>query len=104
MEAGLYQGFLGQANVCFVLSALFQRTRWKYRERSYRYVLLEAGHIAQNLYLAAVSMGLGTCAVGAFRDDQLNDLLGLDGVDEAALYMLSTAAASGTEDDAPGWS
>jgi SagB-type dehydrogenase family enzyme len=89
MHAGLWQAFLGQANVCFVLSAIFQRTRWKYRERTYRYVLLEAGHIGQNLYLAATSMGLGACAVGAFLDDDLNELLGLDGQKEAALYVIS---------------
>lgn len=88
-QAGLYQGFLAQANVCFVLSAIFQRTRWRYRERTYRYVLLEAGHIGQNLYLEATSMGLGACAVGAFLDGALNDLLELDGVDEAALYIVS---------------
>jgi SagB-type dehydrogenase family enzyme len=88
-QAGLYQAFLGEANVCFVLSAIFQRARWRYRERAYRYVLLEAGHIAQNLYLEATSMGLGACAVGAFLDGSLNDLLGLDGVEEAALYIVS---------------
>ncbi len=88
-EAGLHQGFLGQANVCFVLSAILQRARWKYHERAYRYVLLEAGHIAQNLYLEAASMGLGACAVGAFFDGTLNDLLGVDGTDEAALYIVS---------------
>jgi SagB-type dehydrogenase family enzyme len=88
-QAGLGQAFLGQANACFVLSAIFQRTRWRYRERTYRYVLLEAGHIGQNLYLAATSMGLGACAVGAFLDDDLNDLLGLDGGEEAVLYMVS---------------
>jgi SagB-type dehydrogenase family enzyme len=89
MRAGLRQDFLGQANVCFVLSAIFQRTRWKYRERTYRYVLLEAGHIGQNLYLAATAMGLGACAVGAFDDDEFNDLLGLDGKEEAVLYVIS---------------
>ncbi len=89
VRAGVGQAFLGQAGVCFVLSAIFQRTRWKYRERTYRYVLLEAGHIGQNLYLAATSMGLGDCAVGAFLDDDLNDLLGLDGKEEAALYVIT---------------
>jgi SagB-type dehydrogenase family enzyme len=89
IQAGLGQDFLGQANVCFVLSAIFQRTRWKYRERAYRYVLLEAGHVGQNLYLAAASMGLGACAVGAFLDDDLNDLLGLDGREEAVVYLLA---------------
>lgn len=88
-NAGLGQGFLGQANVCFVLTAIFQRTRWKYRERTYRYVLLEAGHIAQNLCLAATAMGLGSCPVGAFLDDDLNALIGLDGRDEAALYIVA---------------
>jgi SagB-type dehydrogenase family enzyme len=87
--AGIGQEMLGQAQVCFVLSAIFQRLRWRYRERTYRYALLEAGHIGQNLYLAATSMGLGACAVGAFLDDELNDLLGLDGQGEAALYMIS---------------
>jgi SagB-type dehydrogenase family enzyme len=87
--AGIGQEMLGQAQVCFVLSAIFQRLRWKYRERTYRYALLEAGHIGQNFYLAATSLGLGACAVGAFLDDQLNDLLGLDGKEEAALYVVS---------------
>jgi SagB-type dehydrogenase family enzyme len=88
-RAGMGQGHLGQANVCFILSAVFQRLRWKYHERTYRYALLEAGHIGQNLYLAATSLGLGACAVGAFLDDDLNDLLGLDGEEEAALLMVT---------------
>jgi len=84
-RAGLYQGFLGEAGVCILLSAVFQRSRWKYRERAYRYVLLEAGHVGQNIYLAATALGLGACAVGAFYDRQLNDLLGLDGQEEAVV-------------------
>ncbi len=87
--AGLGQGFLGQANVCFILSAIFQRTRWRYRERTYRYVLFEAGHIAQNLYLAATALGMGACAVGAFLDDEFNALVGLDGKSEAVLYVIA---------------
>lgn len=87
--AGIGQEMLGQAQVCLVLSAIFQRTRWKYRERAYRYILLEAGHIGQNVYLAATSMGLGACAVGAFLDDMLNELLSLDGEEEATLYIIA---------------
>lgn len=90
--AGLHQRFLGQSAVVFLLTAIFQRTRWRYRERAYRYVLLEAGHIAQNLYLAATSMGLGACAVGAFYDNQYDELLGLDGEEEATLYVISVGA------------
>lgn len=86
---GLMQGFLGEANVVLVLTAIFQRLRWKYRERTYRYALLEAGHLGQNVYLAATSMGMGACAVGAFLDDDLNNMLGVDGKEEAVIYMLA---------------
>jgi SagB-type dehydrogenase family enzyme len=86
---GLVQEFLGQANLVLVLTAVFQRLRWKYQERTYRYALLEAGHLGQNIYLAATSMGMGACAVGAFLDEGLNAMLGVDGLDEAAVYMLS---------------
>ncbi len=86
---GLMQEFLGQANLVLVFTAILQRLRWKYQERSYRYALIEAGHLGQNVYLVATSMGMGACAVGAFLDDNLNSMLGVDGQDEAAIYMLS---------------
>jgi SagB-type dehydrogenase family enzyme len=86
---GLMQEFLGQANLVLVLTAIFQRLRWKYQERTYRYALLEAGHLGQNAYLVATSMGMGACAVGAFLDDDLNAMLGVDGQHEAAIYMLA---------------
>ena len=86
---GLMQEFLGQANLVLVFTAVFQRLRWKYQERSYRYALIETGHLGQNVYLAATSMGMGACAVGAFLDDNLNAMLGVDGQNEAAIYILS---------------
>ncbi len=89
MLAGLGQDFLRTASAVFVLSGYFQRTRWKYHARHYRYVCWEAGHIAQNLYLAGESAGLGVCVVGAFFDAALNDLLQLDGSEEAALGFVA---------------
>lgn len=89
VRLGFTQGFLGEAAFVVVLTAVFQRLRWRYQRRSYRYALLEAGHIGQNVYLSATAMGLGACAVGAFLDDGLNKLLGVDGEHEAALTMLS---------------
>ncbi|MCS7179180.1 MAG: SagB family peptide dehydrogenase [Anaerolineae bacterium] len=89
VAAGIGQEMLGTAQVCFILTAVFQRTRWRYRERAYRYILLEAGHIGQNIYLAATGLGLGACAVGAFLDAQVNDLIGVDGSEEAVLYLLT---------------
>ncbi len=89
VQHGLMQAFLGEANLVLVFSAIFQRLRWKYQERTYRYALIEVGHIGQNAYLAATSMGLGGCVVGAFHDDDVNKLLGVDGEQEAALMLMS---------------
>lgn len=89
MVAGLGQDFLRAAPVVVVLTGLFQRTRWKYHARHYRYVCWEGGHIAQNLYLAAEAAGLGACMVGAFLDGMVNDLLRIDGRDEAALGLIA---------------
>lgn len=92
VRQGLLQEFLGATNVVLFLSVIFQRMRFKYQDRTYRYGLIEAGHIGQNVYLAAMSMGLGACAVGAFLDDEMNAMLGIDGREEAAVYMLSVGA------------
>jgi SagB-type dehydrogenase family enzyme len=89
MIAGLGQQFLRTAPAVFVLTGLFQRTRWKYHERHYRYICWEGGHMAQNLYLAAEAAGLGACMVGAFFDGMLNDLLRIDGRHEAALGLVA---------------
>lgn len=89
MFAGLGQDFLRTASAVFVLSGYFQRTRWKYHARHYRYVCWEAGHIAQNLYLAGEAAGLGVCVVGAFFDGALNDMLRVDGREEAALGFVA---------------
>jgi len=89
MVAGLGQDFLRRAPVVLVLTGRFQRSRWKYRERHYRYVCWEGGHITQNVYLAAETLGLGACMVGAFFDGMVNDVVGVDGQKEAALGLIA---------------
>lgn len=89
VEQGIHQEFLGECGVVLFLTQVLQRMRPKYQDRSYRYGLLEAGHIGENAYLAATSAGLGACGVGAFMDDAINDMLGVDGTEEAAVYMLA---------------
>lgn len=89
VEQGIGQEFLGEANVVVFLTMILQRMRFKYQDRAYRYGLIEAGHLGENLYLAANSLGLGACAVGAFMDDDMNAMLGVDGVEEAIVYMLA---------------
>jgi SagB-type dehydrogenase family enzyme len=71
-----------------VLSANFGRTLKKYGARGYRYVLLEAGHVAQNICLTAAELGLGSLCVGGYRDRGLNHALGLDGQHEAVVYCI----------------
>jgi SagB-type dehydrogenase family enzyme len=89
VEQALMQEFLGQCGVVVFLSQILQRMRPKYQDRSYRYGLVEIGHVGQNLYVAATSMGLGACGVGAFMDDDINAMLGLDGAEEAAIYLVA---------------
>ncbi|MFH1287265.1 MAG: SagB/ThcOx family dehydrogenase, partial [bacterium] len=89
VHAASDQETTGEAGVTFVLTSIWQRITRKYGERGYRYTFIEAGHIGQNIYLETVSLGLGCVAVGAFFDDELNKLLGIDGENESALYILS---------------
>lgn len=86
-EAALNQDFLADAGVVFCWTAVFARSAWKYAERAYRYVYLDAGHIAQNVALAAVALGLGSCQIAALYDDEVNALLGVDGEEESILYL-----------------
>ncbi len=86
-QAALGQEMCAEAAAVFVWTAVFQRCRWKYGQRAYRYVYLDAGHIAENLALAAVSLGLGSCQIGALLDDEVNRLIEVDGIDESVVYM-----------------
>jgi SagB-type dehydrogenase family enzyme len=70
------------------------RTKFKYGERSYRFVLLEAGHIAQNILLAATGVGAAALPVGGFQDDCINELVGLDGCEDMTLYLILVGMAS----------
>lgn len=85
--AALEQDMIAQAPVAFVWTAVFERSKWKYGQRAYRYVYLDAGHIAENLALSAVSLGLGSCQIGAFFDDEINEILEVDGISESVIYL-----------------
>jgi SagB-type dehydrogenase family enzyme len=90
VEACLRQGFVKTCAATFIFTAVAYRTYWRYGERGYRYMHLDAGHICQNLYLASEAIEGGACAIGAFSDAELNDLLGLDGVEQFAVYLTAT--------------
>jgi SagB-type dehydrogenase family enzyme len=81
-------GWIQDAAMALILTAVFQRTKHKYGERGYRYILLEAGHIGQNVYLSSQSLGLNCCAMGGTRDEEIEKLLDIDGVTESLVYAL----------------
>lgn len=93
-EAALGQSFLEKAGAVLIWSALLRRNFSKYGHRGMRYVCMDAGHICQNMLLAAEALGLGACPVAAFYDDELNALLELDGTEESVIYL----AAVGTKE------
>jgi SagB-type dehydrogenase family enzyme len=86
-RAALGQEIVADAQVTFIWSAVLARGKWKYRERAYRYIYIDAGHIGQNLYLAAEALGLGVCTIGAFFDDDANRIIDVDGTEETIIYM-----------------
>ncbi|HHY41723.1 MAG TPA: SagB/ThcOx family dehydrogenase [Thermoanaerobacterales bacterium] len=87
VEACLGQTFIINSAVTFIWVAVAYRMTWRYGERGYRYMFLDAGHVAQNLYLAAEGIGCGTCVIGAYDDDAVNRLLGIDGKEQFAIYL-----------------
>lgn len=87
VEACLGQEFIKSCAATFIWTAEVARMKYRYGERGYRYLHLDAGHVCQNLYLAAEAIGCGACAVAAFADDEVNEVLGLDGVSRFAIYL-----------------
>ena len=85
--AALGQEMCGSAAAVFIWTAVFERCKWKYGQRAYRYIYLDTGHIAENLSLAAVSLNLGSCEIGALYDDHVNAIVGIDGTEESVLCM-----------------
>ncbi len=72
----------------FVLAANMPRVKFKYRERGYRFALLETGHIAQNIILAAESENLGSVCVGGYIDDHMNNIINANGLDMIVQYCI----------------
>lgn len=85
----LNQKFIGNSAVTFIWTAVVERMTWRYQERGYRYLHLDAGHVCQNLYLAAESIDAGICAIAAYSDDDMNQLLDIDGKEEFVIYIAS---------------
>lgn len=85
--ATLGQTFVAAAPVTFAWTALPYRTEWRYATAAHRVILLDAGHLCQNLYLASAATGCGTCAIAAYHQELMDELLGVDGQDEFTVYL-----------------
>lgn len=83
----LYQSWIKQASALLIIAAVYERTTSKYSDRGKRYVYMEAGHVAQNVYLQATALGLGTVTVGAFRDQKVQSTIGMKS-QEKPLYIM----------------
>lgn len=86
-QAANKQKFAGNSAVTFVWSCIPYRTEWRYADRSYKIMLLDAGHICQALYTACETIGLGTCAIASYNQELMDDLIDVDGEDEFTVYL-----------------
>jgi SagB-type dehydrogenase family enzyme len=89
------QQFIFRSGAVFLWTTVPYRMTWRYGERGYRDIHLDAGHVCQNLYLAAEAVGCGVCAIAAFDDDRMNELLGINGTDQFLIYL----ATAGKKED-----
>ena len=94
IEAFRTQHAVAESAVTFVWAAHIERLLYVFGKRGYRYAFLDAGHVCENLYLAAGTLKAGCCAMGAFEDAALNRLLHLGGVQEFSVYAATAGKSS----------
>lgn len=87
VKACLDQRFIINSAITLILTAVRYRMMWRYGERGYRYMHLDAGHVMQNLYLCAEAIDSGVCVIGAFDDDLINETIGIDGIEQFTIYV-----------------
>jgi len=92
------QEFIGESAVTFMWTCIPYRGEWRYGEAAHKTMVLDAGHLCQNLYLACEAIGCGTCAVGAFNQLAVDTFLGVDGNEEFAIYVAPVGRAGGPEE------
>lgn len=86
-EAAFHQNWMATGAVVFIWAAIPYRMEWRYDLSAHRVILLDAGHVCQNLYLSCEAIGAGMCAVAAYDQELTDTLLRLDGIDEFTIYM-----------------
>lgn len=89
VDACMNQTMVREAAVLFIWVADLTKCVWRYGQRAYRYIYLDAGHMAENTALACTALGLGSCNIGAYYDDMMNHICGLDGENRCVIYAAS---------------
>jgi SagB-type dehydrogenase family enzyme len=92
------QSFARDASLIVFITALFDRSTFKYGDRGYRFALIEAGHVAQNLNLTALGVNLASINIGGFYDRKIDDFLDLDGLTHSTLYMVAIGREASVPD------
>jgi len=87
--ATINQKFVTMSSVVFVWTVIPYRTEWRYDGAAAKIIAIDAGHMCQNLYLAAEAIGAGMCAVASYDQDKMDAILGVDGSDEFTIYLAS---------------
>ncbi|MCS7237004.1 MAG: SagB/ThcOx family dehydrogenase [Thermoguttaceae bacterium] len=87
IEATLGQRFVAEAAVVFVWTTIPYRMEWRYHLAAHKAIALDAGHVCQNLYLACEAIDAGTCAVAAYHQQKMDELIRVDGQDEFVIYL-----------------
>jgi SagB-type dehydrogenase family enzyme len=101
-EALVHPDIATGASLIILITAVFERTIFKYGDRGYRFLLLEAGHVAQNINLVVNGLGLGCVDIGGFFDRQIDDLLGLDGLTHSTIYRVAIGKKEDTLEEVDG--
>ena len=96
-ELSPYGEVLASSAAVVLVTGVFWRSRFKYGDRAYRFTLLEAGHVGQNVVLAATALGLASVPIGGFFDRRADAFLGIDGLHEASLYLVPARRRRGDE-------
>jgi SagB-type dehydrogenase family enzyme len=98
-EATFGQRFCGAGAATIIWTAIPARTEWRYAEASYKVIAIDVGHACQNLYLACEAVGAGTCAVAAYDQERMDELLGVDGDEEFAIYLAPLGKVAGSQEE-----
>lgn len=92
LPSALVDSTLASAPAVLAITGMFWRSRFKYGQRGYRFTLLEAGHALQNALLTAAALGLAALPIGGYYDALVDEILGLNGVDESTIYLLAVGS------------